>query len=90
MYFESGDGEIFVYYDPFTKMHKMVTCIDISSLFKEKRTKAISIATFLSQVKHSHLVTIYSHYVVDDKLIYIEMEPPTNFTQWKTFCKRKF
>ena len=47
LYFEPGDGEIFIYYDSINKLQKMVTCIDISTLFKEKRAKAIAITDFL-------------------------------------------
>lgn len=90
LYFEPGDGEIFVYFDPQTNIPKMVTCIDISTLYKEKRTKAITIVNFLSQVKHPNLTYIYSHYIVDEKLIFLEMEAPYNLSQWKTFCKKKF
>lgn len=47
LYYEPGDGEIFVYYDDVANIQKMVTCIDISTLFKEKRAKAIAITNFL-------------------------------------------
>jgi serine/threonine protein kinase len=90
LYYEAGDGEIFVYYDSVANMQKMVTCIDISTLFKEKRAKAITITKFLGQVRHTNVVQIYTHYIVDDKFIYIEMEVPANVSQWKTFCKKKF
>jgi hypothetical protein len=33
LYFEPGDGEIFVYFDTYSKLSKVVTCIDISTLF---------------------------------------------------------
>jgi hypothetical protein len=48
LYFEPGDGEIFVYFDAKAKISKCVTCIDISTLFKEKRVKAINITNFLA------------------------------------------
>lgn len=47
LYFEQGDGEIFVYFDPRSQLSKLVTCIDITSLYKEKRGKAITIIKFL-------------------------------------------
>lgn len=68
----------------------MVTCIDISTLFKEKKAKAINIASFLAQVRHQNVVQIYSQHVVDEKYIYIEMEVPQTISSWKTFCKKKF
>lgn len=68
----------------------MVTCIDISTLYKEKRGKAISIANFLCQLKHKNLIHIYRYYIVEERLIFVEMEVPHNLTTWKTFCKKKF
>ena len=41
LYYEEGDGEIFSYFDQELKMLKVVTCIDISSLYQEKKGKAI-------------------------------------------------
>lgn len=56
LYYEPGDGEIFIYFDPVLKASKAVTCIDISSLFKEKKAKAIAITNFLAQVRHPNIV----------------------------------
>jgi hypothetical protein len=61
LYFEPNDGEIFIYFDDKAQISKMVTCIDISTLFKEKKAKAINIANFLGQVRHPNIVQIYSH-----------------------------
>ncbi|CDW78710.1 morn domain repeat containing protein [Stylonychia lemnae] len=90
LYYEPGDGEIFVYYDDVANLQKMVTCIDISTLFKEKRAKAIAITNFLGQVRNANIVQIYSHQIIDEKYVYIEMEVPQNLSLWKTFCKKKF
>ena len=68
----------------------MVTCIDLSGLFKEKRDKGIAVAAFLSQLKHPNFVYIFSYYIVDDKIIYLEMEAPHKLHTWKTFSKTKF
>lgn len=68
----------------------MVTCIDISTLYKEKRGKAISIAHFLCQVKHKNLIHIFRYHIIEEKLIFVEMEVPQCLTTWKTFCKQKF
>ena len=45
LYSEEGDGEILVEQmaDPANEL-QLITCIDISTLYKEKRTKAIDIA----------------------------------------------
>lgn len=68
----------------------MVTCIDITSLYKEKRGKALTIIKFICQVQHANITFIHSYNIVDEKFIFIEMEVPLNVNQWKTFCKKKF
>jgi len=92
LYFEQGDGEIFIAYDEAygEKKHRMVTCVDISTLYREKRGKALVLIQFLATLKHKHLVEILNYWVVPDHLIFIEMEPPKVISQWKSFCKRKF
>lgn len=69
----------------------MVTCIDITSLFPEKRMKALQIVKFFTQVKHINIIELISFQVIEDRLIYIEMDMPENgVEQWKNFCKKKF
>ena len=41
LYFGKGDGEIFLIHDAETNQNKMVTCIDISTLYQEKRGSAV-------------------------------------------------
>ncbi len=41
LYFGKGDGEIFLISDEKTGKNKMVTCIDISTLYQEKRGSAV-------------------------------------------------
>ena len=41
LYYGKGDGEIFLIHDADTDENKMVTCIDISTLYQEKRGNAI-------------------------------------------------
>lgn len=80
-----------MYLNPYDKKNHMVTCIDITSLFQEKRTKALQIIQFLTQVKHQNILELKSYQVIDDRLIYIEMEMPGHgVEQWKNFCKKKF
>ncbi len=67
----------------------MVTCIDISSLYKGKRGKAILIVEQLAKLKHENLVDIYDFWMVPDQLIFIEMECPSTLSQWKTYTKRR-
>jgi hypothetical protein len=44
LYSEEGDGEILVETMPPDNHLRLITCIDISTLYKEKRAKAIEIA----------------------------------------------
>lgn len=67
----------------------MVTCIDICSLYRGKRGKAVLLVEQLSKFKHYNLVDILKYWVVPDQLIFIEMECPQVLAQWKTFTKRK-
>jgi len=58
LYFEKGDGEISIYKrshdDPDRLM--MLTVIDISTLFKEKRGKAFELINKLAGIIHESLV----------------------------------
>ena len=54
----------------------MVTCIDISSLYRGKRGKAILLVEQLARFKHPNIVEILKYWVVPDQLIYIETECP--------------
>lgn len=64
----------------------MVTCIDISTLYKEKRGKSILLVEHLARFKHINLVDIYHYWVVPEHLIFIEMECPKFLS--KNFVKR--
>lgn len=44
LYSEANDGEITIEVEPTSGLRKLVTAIDISSLYKEKRNKAIQLA----------------------------------------------
>jgi len=44
LYSEEADGEILVEHSSSDNQLNLITCIDISTLYKEKRTKAIEIA----------------------------------------------
>ena len=68
----------------------MVTCVDISTLYPEKRGKSLILIETLSQFSHKHIVPILKYWVVEDMLIFIETEVPVSVSQWKTFCKKKF
>ncbi len=76
LYFEQGDGEIFVVEDVVGQGKRMVTCIDICSLYRGKRGKALLLVEQLASLKHSNLVDILKYWIVPDQLIFIEMECP--------------
>jgi len=84
----------------------MVTVIDIYTLYKEKRGKALELIDKIARIKHPHLVSIHRWWYIADQAIFIEMETPKNVIgqgslqgvassnidtkAWKTFCKKKF
>ena len=90
LYFGKGDGEIFVVRDQKTGVDKMVTCIDISTLYQEKRGSALQMIKTLESFKHPHLAPIERYWIVPDQLIFVEMEAPDPISNWKSFCKQNF
>lgn len=60
LYSEEGDGEILVEtLPPKDGGHlRLITCIDISTLYKEKRSKAIEIAKEYSKLNHPNLLSV--------------------------------
>jgi len=78
LYYEQGEGEIFVVQESSESSQPMimVTCIDISSLYKGKRGKALLLIEELFKFKHPNLVEIYKYWVIPDELIFVEMECP--------------
>ena len=92
LYFEPKDGEISIVVHESNLI--MVTAVDISSLFKEKRKKAYEYVQKLVKIKSKNLVEIYKFWYVPDQVIYLEMEPPEMSTlgkgdqiNWKNFTK---
>ena len=84
----------------------MIICIDITTLYKEKRGKAIDLIERLSKIKNENLVEIYNWWYIEDQMIFVEAETPVysipngpedkkqghkqDNKSWKTYCKRKF
>ena len=68
----------------------MVTCIDISSLYQEKRGSAVQMIQTLASFRHENLVTIDKYWIVPNYLLFVEMEAPDPISQWKSFCKQNF
>ena len=88
LYFGRGDGEIFLINDPETNVNKMVTCIDISTLYQEKRGSAVQMIQILSRFNHENLLKIDKYWIVPNYLIFVETEAPDPVSQWKSFCKQ--
>lgn len=89
LYSEDGDGSIFIETDQYTSTKVLVTYIDISTLYKEKRAKSIVLAKKYAILSHLNLIDV-SKLFVTKKTLYFEMEAPENTGSWKSFCKRKF
>lgn len=58
LYSELYDGEILVSKNTLTNQFVLTTRIDIQTLFKEKRSKAIEMAEILSKLEHTSLLNI--------------------------------
>lgn len=56
----------------------MVISIDISTLYKEKRGKAIDLIEKLSKIKDENLLEIYNWWYIEDQVIFVETETPLN------------
>ena len=81
----------------------MVTVIDISTLYKERRGKALDMIAKYNSIKHPNLIKIFNWWYIPDQFIFVETEAPSMFyysndhwqkrdqtTNWKSFCKQKF
>lgn len=44
----------------------MVTCVDISTLYREKRGKALELIKLISNLKHDCLVHVYKWWHIPD------------------------
>ena len=76
LYYGKGDGEIFLVNDEATGKSKMVTCIDISTLYQEKRGSAVQMIQTLASFRHKNIVTIEKYWIVPNYLLFVEMEAP--------------
>lgn len=86
LYSENNDGEITIEIEPSSGLHKLVTAIDISSLYKEKRNKAIQLARRFENLYHEYLVSPLCPVIMDGNKLYFQTEAPDNGTSsWKSF-----
>ncbi|CDW74718.1 phosphatidylinositol-4-phosphate 5- [Stylonychia lemnae] len=92
LYSEEGDGEILVEKSPDQKELQLITCIDISTLYKEKRTKAIDIAKEFQKLQHPNLLSILEEFKLLDNsgTLLFKTEAPDHIAGWKSYCKKKF
>lgn len=60
LYSEEGDGEILIetLSPALGGQLRLITCVDISTLYKEKRQKAIEIAEEYSKLQHPNILSI--------------------------------
>lgn len=58
----------------------MLTCIDIETLYKEKRGSALDYIMKLSTISHTNLISIHKWWYIQDKIIFVETEAPLNTT----------
>lgn len=94
LYSEEGDGEILVEtLPPKDGGHlRLITCVDISTLYKEKRNKAIDIAKEYSKLQHRNLLCVTSNFDLLDNngTLLFYTESPDHIAGWKSYCKKKF
>ena len=91
LYSEANDGEITIEVEPTSGLRKLVTAIDISSLYKEKRNKSIQLAKKFETLYHEYLVSPLWTVILDGNKLYFQTEAPENGTTcWKAYWKKKF
>ncbi len=94
LYSEEGDGEILVESLPDEQGGhlRLVTCVDISTLYKEKRIKAIEIAKEYSKLQHPNILCVNSEFELLDNngTLMFYTESPDHIAGWKSYCKKKF
>lgn len=56
----------------------MVTVIDIFTLYKEKRGKALELIDLLAKIKDPNIIAIRKWWYIPDQCIFVETECPIN------------
>ncbi len=66
--------------------------MDISTLYKEKRVKAIEIAKEYSKLQHANILCMTSAFELVDSngTLIFYTESPDHIAGWKSYCKKKF
>ena len=90
LYSEANDGEITIEVEPTSSLRKLVTAIDISSLYREKRNKAIQLAKKFETLYHEYLVSPLCPVILDGNKLYFQTEAPENGTTLKPFIQSHF
>lgn len=84
LYSEEGDGSIFIETDKVSGKKQLITVVDISTLYKEKRMKSVTLAKRYASISHGNLIDVKKLYITK-KMLYFEMEAPENTGSWKSF-----
>lgn len=90
LYFEEKDGEIALQTESETKEHRLITCVDVDPLYKEKRQKAFELANLYGTLDHPNIVKPLAPPISANNIITFETEAPDNNLSWKSYCKKKF
>ena len=67
-----------------------MTCIDIGTLYYEKRGNALQLIDLLCKLQNENIVHVFNYYVIQNRLIYIDMETTPTPHHWKAYSKQKF
>ena len=90
LYSNKTEGQIVIEHDFLKKIDKLVTTIDLGSVYQERRLKAFELANKLSHLSHPNLLNLINPPHIEDKVITFETEAPIKNRGWQGFCKKKF
>ena len=93
LYSEEGDGEILIEENEEDRHLRLITCIDISTLYKEKRSKAVEMAREYTRLQHPNLLCTLPdypyQYLESTGTLMFHTESPDHIAGWKSYCKKK-
>lgn len=78
-------------YDTDHNKLRLITCIDISTLYKDKRNKAIEMAKEISKLAHPYILNPIQEYELLDNggTLVFKSEAPDHISGWKSYCKKR-
>ena len=95
LYYEAKDGQIVMQRNSLTLKFEFLTFIDMDNMLKEKKAKAIKVATSYNNLNNPNILNITKFEVLNTPhnsqahIVFIQ-ESPDHIQNWKTFCKRPF